>query len=135
MPFWLALGLGLLGAYQSYRSAQAQQQAIQALQQGGLSPEELARMREQGEANLRLNLSRRGLLDSGLLPGGLAALERELALAQAQAKRGAAPALSQIYLSQAQQPSFLQALLPLVLQYGLWGPQGQQWIRPTIVTP
>ncbi len=87
MPFWLALGLGLLGAYQTYKAAQAQQQAIQSLQQGGLSPEEVARMRQQGTANLRLNLARRGLLDSGLLPGGVAALEGELALAQAAAKR------------------------------------------------
>jgi hypothetical protein len=130
MNFWLALGLGLLGAWQAYQASQAQQRAIQTLSQG-FSPEEIARMREQGTANLRLNLARRGLLDSGLLPGGVAALEGELALAQAAAKRGMAPALSSIYLQQAQQPSFLAALVPLLLQYGVQRPGGG-WLIPPV---
>lgn len=135
MPFWLALGSALLGAYQSYQGAQAQRQALQSASQG-LSPEELGELRRGGTANIRLNLGRRGLLSSGLLPGSLATLERQIGMAQAGAKRETLPYALQLLQGQAQQPSLLGSIVPLMLQYGVRSPQGGWWVPPyQTVTP
>jgi len=133
MPFWLSLGLGLLGLWQTYNQQRMQQRALRLAEQQaqGLSPEEMAALRQQGESNMRLDLARRGMLDSGLLPGARALLEGELALAKARG-RNATPYIN-LLSQQASQPSFLSQLIPLVLQYGLQNPQGGWYLQPQVV--
>ncbi len=72
--------------FQGQQQAEASRRAQAILEQGGLSPEELAAMRREGEARIKGALSGRGLLDSGLLPGAQAALEGELALVSVTAR-------------------------------------------------
>lgn len=115
---------------QGQQQAEAARRAQAILEQGGLSPEELAAMRREGEARIKGALAGRGLLDSGLLPGAQAALEGELALAKARAKAPFQSALAQMLSQQSQQPSLLSSLIPIVMQHGLRGPGGEWWIPP-----
>lgn len=123
MPWWLGLGGLLLSLFQGNQAASAQQKAIDAAK---LSDEDIADLRAGGESSLKSNLASRGLLDSSLLSGGLGRLTRELA----DAKRRGSAQLSSIYQSQADKPSFLTQLVPLLLQMGLKGPGGQSWLDP-----
>lgn len=115
---------------QASQQAEAQRRALAELERGGLSPEELAAMREEGQAAISKSLAQRGLLDSGLLPGAQAKLEGELALARARARAPFRLALAEQLSRQAQQPTLLGSLIPLVMQYGLKGPGGDWWIQP-----
>lgn len=130
MPFWLGLGLGLLGLFQQQQQAQAQQRAMQMAEQGGLSDVELADLERRGRAGLKTTLSRRGLLDSGLLSAGEAAIPGELALAKAKGRGALQGTYLQALLSQSQQPSLVGSLVPLFLQYGLQRPGGGYYIPP-----
>ncbi len=130
MPFWVTLGLGLLGLWQQKQAADAQAEAMRQAQQGGLSPEELADLERRGVAGMKTDLSRRGMLDSGLLTGGRAVLTGELALAKARARAPFQQSYINLLLNRAQQPSFVSQLVPLIMQYGQKGPGGQWWLPP-----
>lgn len=115
---------------QAQQQAEAQRRALATLEQGGLSEEELRALREEGESAIRKGLAQRGLLDSGLLPGAQTKLEGELALAKARARAPFRLALAEQLSRQAQQPTLLGSLIPIVMQYGLRGPGGDWWIPP-----
>jgi hypothetical protein len=92
-----------------------------------MSPEEEAELWRRGEAAMITDLSRRGMLDSGLLPGGRAALVGQIGLAKAQAS----------------QP-FKQALINAMLQSALareeWGrglsqAERERWEREMGLVP
>ena len=77
---WLGLGLGV---YQTVQGQNMQQQAINAAKEPRLSAAQQATLRREGSSNIKANLASRGLLDSSMLPGGLAALERNIGEAAA----------------------------------------------------
>lgn len=136
MPFWLSLALGLLGGYQTYQGQQAQQRALALAEQGGLSDIEAADLERRGRASLKTTLSRRGLLDSGLLSAGEAAIPGEIALAKARGRGALQGTYIQSLMQQAQQPSLIGSLVPLFLQYGVQRPGGGgYYIPPYSITP
>lgn len=130
MPFWLGLGLGLLGLYQTAQQQRSQQQALEMARSGGLSDEEAADLERRARAGLKTTLSRRGLLDSGLLSAGEAAIPGEIALAKARGRGALQGTYIQSLLQQSQQPGLIGSLVPLFLQYGLQRPGGGYVIPP-----
>jgi hypothetical protein len=130
LPLWSAIaGLGL-SAFQALSGHSAQQRAEQAAREGGMSPEEVNEMEQRGMAGAKLDLRRRGLLDSGLLPGARAAVTGEVALARAKSRLPLQGSYIQMLQQRSQQPNFLGSLIPLVMQYGLRGPGGSTLIKP-----
>ena len=70
MPLWLSLALAGIGLLQSNSASNAQNQALAAFKEGGLSDAEAADLQAQQEGALKTDLARRGGLDSGLLVTG-----------------------------------------------------------------
>lgn len=130
----LALALGLFGFFQQKQMADAQQRALEALREP-LSEQEIASHRAGAQSALKADLARRGVLDSDLYTGGVSRIEKDLALARVKGKSALAGTYAQALLQKANQPSMLSALVPLVLQRGLKGFDGNWLIQPAPVYP
>lgn len=129
MPLWLSIALAGIGLFQSNQAANAQREAMSAFQQGGLSDAEAADLQKQQEGALSTDLSRRGMLDSGLLATGRAKIAKSIGLAKAQGRSALVGSYGQALLAKSQQPTLFSLLPQLAMQYGLRG-QGDSWLIP-----
>lgn len=77
---WLTLGLGVA---QQFQSGSVMNQALAEARKPRFTKKMAAQARESGTSNIMANLAERGLLDSSLLPGGLADLEKGISEARA----------------------------------------------------